>query len=56
MGSLADYQLLQILGEGAFGIVRRVKEVGSGREYALKMIAKLVCLILDTLEHGTMGN
>jgi hypothetical protein len=56
MGSLADYQLLQVLGEGAFGIVRRVREVGSGREYALKMIAKLVWLLTNSKEHGTVGN
>lgn len=37
-----EYELLETLGEGAYGVVRRAKQRRSGKEVAIKIIKKQV--------------
>ncbi|KAJ3270103.1 hypothetical protein HDV01_000544 [Terramyces sp. JEL0728] len=42
--SLMDFELLQIIGQGAFGKVRIVEQIKTKRQYALKYVDKMECI------------
>ncbi|KAJ3260824.1 hypothetical protein HK103_007387 [Boothiomyces macroporosus] len=67
--SLMDFELLQIIGQGAFGKVRIVEQIKTKRQFALKYVDKLECIrshstrnifreryILQTLNHHYIIN
>jgi hypothetical protein len=52
--SLADFDLLKVVGKGAFGkvmLVRKKEGVGAGQIYAMKVLKKSVVASLGQIEH-----
>jgi RAC serine/threonine-protein kinase len=54
--TIADFEMLKVLGKGTFGKVMLAKEKATGEVYAVKILKKSVILAKDEVDHTLTEN